>query len=97
MVHRSLPCHSVLLAHPEQIEAIPLVLHCVMGQACDLDASVSIFSKLEWVVYACIFEQVIDLLIINLQKGALGCNSVAICLYLLEDVKQHPRYKTTLL
>ena len=97
LVHLRLLGHSIPLPYPEQVEAVPLVLHCVVRQVHDLDASLLVLSELERIFRARVLEQVVDLFVVNLDEGALDCDFKATFSDLPEDVEEHSQHEASLL
>ena len=97
MVHLRLTRNSVFLSLPEQIETIPLMLNCVVGQASDLDGPLLVLSEPERGLCARVLEQIVDLLVVYLDEGTLGDDLMSMRLNLLEDVEEHSRDNTALL
>ena len=97
LVHLRLTRNSVFLSLPEQIETIPLMLNCVVGQASDLDGPLLVLSEPERGLCARVLEQIVDLLVVYLDEGTLGDDLMSMRLNLLEDVEEHSRDNTALL
>ena len=97
LVQLSLPRHSIFLAYSEQIEAIPFVLYCVSCQASNLNCTLFVFSESQRVLCAYVFKQIVNFLVVDLEEGTLNNDLMTLILDLLEDVKKHPRYNSTLL
>ena len=73
------------------------MLDCVMGQASDLDGPLLVLSEPERGLGARVLEQIVDLLVVYLDEGALRDDLVPVRLDLLEDIEKHSRNEASLL
>lgn len=73
------------------------MLHCVVRQVHDLDASLLVLPELERIFRARILEQVVDLFVVNLDEGALDFDFMATFSDLSEDVEEHSQDEASLL
>ena len=73
------------------------MLDCVVGQAGDLDGPLLVLSEPERGLGARVLEQIVDLLVVYLDEGALRDDLVPVRLDLLEDIEKHSRNEASLL
>lgn len=70
-IHLRLPVRPVLLASPQDGQAVYLALNNVLGEPVDIDALGTVFSDEERLFAASILKQVINLLVVNLDEAAI--------------------------
>ena len=73
------------------------MLDCVLTQTRDLDPAEFVFLKDEGDRVCGVFKQVVDFFIVDLDVGALDCRGQIVFPDGLENLKEKPRHKASLL
>jgi hypothetical protein len=71
-VHLGGPLYAVLLTPSEEYHAISLTLNDVLREALNIDALELVFSDLKRIPCVGVLQEIVELLIIDLEEGAVG-------------------------
>ena len=96
-VHLGGPLYAVLLTPSEEDHAISFALYDVLGETLDIDSLELVFSDLKRVPCVGVLQEIVQLLVIDLEEGAIGGDFETLGFYGYIELRDAPRNNPLLL